>query len=144
MNARVAKILVTAIAAAASVAACASRPGDAVSAPDARVSGIVEANRTYPRWRDFPGVPAPLPADATLAAAGTRLDAGRTALARDAAAIDWTLSDPDAFAAVTRSRVDATGAMAVTQETAESLEVFAESLRERGRAPPPISRPRQP
>lgn len=144
MNARVVKILVIAVAAAASGAACASRPGGDTAALDARVSAIVEANRSYPRWRDFPAAPTPLPADATLAAAVDRLDAGQGALARETAAIDWTLTDPEAFAAATRSRVDATRVAPVTQQTAETLEAFAESLRERGRAPPPISRRQQP
>lgn len=144
MNARVVKILVIAVAAAASAAACANRPGGDAPALDARVSAIVEANRIYPRWRDFPVAPAPLPADATLAAAVVRLDAGQTALARETAAIDWTLSDPEGFADAIRRRVDATRVAPATQQTAETLEAFAESLRERGRAPPPIPRRQQP
>lgn len=144
MNARVVKILVIAVAAAASGAACASRPGGDTPALDARVSAIVEVNRSYPRWRDFPAAPTPLPADVTLAAAVDRLDAGQNALARETAAIVWTLTDPEGFAAATRSRVEATRVAPVTQQTAETLEAFAESLRERGRAPPPISRRQQP
>jgi len=144
MNARVVKILVIAVAAAASVGACASRPGVDAPAPDARVSAIVEANLSYPRWRDFPASPSPLPADATLAVAVARLDAGQAALTRETAAIDWTLSDPEAFAAATRSRVDASRLAPATDQTAETLEAFAESLRERGRAPPPIRRRQQP
>ena len=144
MNARVVKILVIAVATSGIAAGCASRPGAAApSALDARVATIVEANRSYPRWRDFPTAPAALPADSALAAAVARLDAGQAALTRETAAIAGTLSDPEAFAAETRGRVEATRAAPVTEQTAAAVEAFAEALRARGRAPPPISR-RQP
>jgi hypothetical protein len=145
MNARVMKILVISAAAAAGAAGCAS-PGPAPggSPMDARVQALVDANRSYPRWAEFPAAPGPLPSDSVVAGSVTRLGAEQAALARETSTIAWTLSDAEGFAAATRARVDAARAAPATEQTAETLEAFAESLRERGRAPPPIPRRQQP
>jgi hypothetical protein len=140
MNARAMKILrlVTVVAATAASGCAGGLTAAESTSPE--IQALVQANRTYPRWRDFPAPPAPLPSDAAVAAAAERLDEAQVALATQTAAIDWTLEAPEAFAAATRARVDASRAAPVTEQTAATIEAFAESLRERGRAPPPIAR----
>ncbi|MFC0632726.1 hypothetical protein [Brevundimonas balnearis] len=144
MNARTVKFGIGLLAA-ATLGACASAvaPSSEGSAPpqlSARVQALVDANRSYPRWADFPPAPTGLPSDVEIAAAVASQRAEQAALTRDVAAIDWSLEDPEAFAAATRERVDQTRVAPITQQTRETLDAWAEALRERGRAPPPIRR----
>ncbi|MBW8302445.1 MAG: hypothetical protein K0M78_00570, partial [Brevundimonas sp.] len=106
-----------------------------------RVQGLVDANRTYPRWTDFPRSPEPGPDPALIAARVATLDAAGGTLAGEVARIDWTLTgDPAAYAAAVQARVDAVQVAPVTAETLAEIEEFARRTRERGRAPPPVDR----
>ena len=63
-----------------------------------RIQKLVDENRQYPRWADFPRTSTPLPAPAEIAAEVGRLESRNTALTAEMARIDWTLdSDPAAF-----------------------------------------------
>jgi hypothetical protein len=118
---------------------------DASSPVAPRVQALVDSNREYPRWADFPKSVEPLPEPAAIAAQVNTLRATGGALAGEVAAIDWqTTGDPDAFAADVQSRIDATQVAPVTQETQAELEEFARRTRERGRAPPPVDRRQDP
>lgn len=142
MNARTLKFGIG-LFSAATLGACASAPTPEGSAPpelNARVQALVDANRTYPRWADFPPAPTGLPSDAEIASAVASTRAERAALSQEVAAIDWSLEDPEAFAAATRERVDSTRVAPITQQTRETLDAWAAALRERGRAPPPVRR----
>jgi len=114
---------------------------DAASPVAPRVQALVDANRAYPDWANFPrSHEAPPPSMAISAQVNTlRVTGG--ALAAEAARIDWqTTSDPEAFAAEVRARVDAVTVAPVTQETLAEIEEFVRRTRERGRAPPPVDR----
>lgn len=114
---------------------------DASSPIAPRVQALVEANREYPRWEDFPRSLEPLPDPVAIAAQVNTLKATGGALAGEVAAIDWqTTGDPETFAAEVQARIDATQVAPVTQETQAELEEFARRTRERGRAPPPVDR----
>ena len=105
-----------------------------------RVQALVDANRTYPRWEDFPRSSEPLPEPVEVASRVGALRGAGTDLAAEAARIDWQLGDPTAFAAEINSRVDAQAIAPVTAETQAEVEAFARRTRQRGAAPPPVDR----
>jgi len=108
-----------------------------------RIQKLVDENRQYPRWADFPRTSTPLPAPAEIAAEVGRLENRNTALTAEMARIDWTLdSDPAAFVESINRRIDASQMSPQTLRTAEEVEAYAEELRQRAKAPPPIDRPR--
>lgn len=146
MNAPIRKFaaVLAAAVASAGLTACvgAFHPETDPTSPVApRVQALVDANREYPRWADFPRSIEPEPEPAMIAArVGTLRVSGGT-LADEVSRIEWTLNeDPAAFAEGVRARVDAVPVAPVTQDTAAEIEEFARRLRERGQAPPPIPR----
>ncbi|MBF0664673.1 MAG: hypothetical protein IR159_03875 [Brevundimonas sp.] len=146
MNAPIRKFSAVAAAglAAAGLTACAGAfdpRTDAASPVAANVDALVEANREYPRWADFPKAAEPGPEPALIAARVAGLNRSGGTLAEAVSRIDWTLTgDPVAFAADVKARVEAVEVAPVTAETAAEIEEFARQARERGRAPPPIPR----
>ena len=146
MNAPIRKFA-TALSIAAATAGAAGCVGafnpeaDPTSPVAARVQALVDTNREYPRWTDFPRSPEPPPEPARIAAAVTTLKISGAALAGEISRIDWTLTeDPADFAADVQARVDAVQVAPVTQETLAEIDEFARRSRERGRAPPPVDR----
>ena len=131
-------------AAMAALGACAGAleaQTDPTSPVAPRVQALVDANREYPRWADFPKSLEPEPAPVAIAAEVNTLRVTSGALAGEVSRIEWTLNeDPAAFAAAVQARVDAVQVAPVTQNTAAEIEAFARRVRERGRAPPPIPR----
>lgn len=146
MNALIQKIgSVLFLAVCASVlTACASSFNprtDETSPVAARVQALVDANREYPRWADFPKSSEPVPTPTAIAAEVNTLRVTRGALAGEVARIDWTLTDdPAAFAEALRSRVAATAVAPATQQTQAEIDEYLRRARERGRAPPPVTR----
>ncbi|AQR63475.1 hypothetical protein BZG35_10290 [Brevundimonas sp. LM2] len=118
-----------------------SRPSADSSAPIApRIQALVDANRTYPRWADFPKTSSDTLRPVEVAARVNTLRASAGALAGEASRIEWTLDDSVAFAAGINARIDAQAIAPVTAETQAEVEAFAADLRRRGAAPPPIDR----
>ena len=106
-----------------------------------RVQALVDANREYPRWADFPKSPEPEPAPALIAARVATLETTGGELAQAAARFEWlSTGDATAFAESVRERVAAVQVAPVTEQTAAEIEEFARRTRERGRAPPPVDR----
>lgn len=141
MNASAMKIL--AISAVCGLLGACGAPFAAKTDPQSpltgRIQGLVDANREYPRWADFPAAPTDVPDAGVIAAQVAGLDQTGEALNRSAAAIDWTLSDdPEAYASEIRRRVEGARMSADTARTAAEVEAFARSLRERSEPPPPI------
>ena len=141
MNAPLAKIPVASLA--LLLAGCAGAfdaTTDQASPVAPRVQALVDANREYPRWADFPrATPAPEPAQIAVQVNTLRASGG--ALAGEVSRIDWQLTgDPDAYAAEVRTRVDAVQVDPVSARTQAEIEDFARRARERGRAPPPVDR----
>ena len=109
--------------------------------PTSPVAALVDANREYPRWADFPKSPEPEPAPALIAARVATLETTGGELAQAAARIEWlSTGDATAFAESVRDRVAAVQVAPVTEQTAAEIEEFARRTRERGRAPPPVDR----
>jgi len=146
MNAPIRKFaaVLTAAAATAGLTACvgAFNPETDPTSPVApRVQALVDANRDYPRWADFPRSLEPEPAPAAIAERVAALETTGGDLAEAAARIEWlSAGDAVAFAESVRDRVAAVQVAPVTQETAAEIEAFARQARERGRAPPPVDR----
>ncbi|WP_428149216.1 hypothetical protein [Brevundimonas sp.] len=113
---------------------------DAASPIAPRVQALVDANRAYPRWEDFPRSTDPLPEPVEVASRVNSLRGSGTDLAAEAARIDWQLGDPAVFAAEVNSRVDAQAIAPATAETQAEVEAFAARTRQRGAAPPPVDR----
>ena len=146
MNALIRKIAATATAMAAggALTACVASfdpETDARSPVAPRVQALVDANREYPRWADFPRSTEPLPAPMAIAARVNTLKVSGGARAGEVSRIDWqTTGDPAAFAAEVQARVDSVPVAPVTAETQAEMEAYLRRARERGRAPPPIQR----
>ena len=104
------------------------------------VEALVAANRTYPRWADFPAAPVDLPTSQALAARVDDLQGSSLRLAGETSSIDWTLDDPETLAAETRRAVGAVPTSPDAVRTEAEVEAFARRLRERAKAPPPIDR----
>lgn len=125
------------------LAGCATAP---VAGPQAeaaitpRIAALVEANRVYPRWADFPRSTDPLPEPVEVAGRVATLQTASDGLATDAARIEWTLQDPATFVAEVNSRMDPRAMAPLTPQTPAEIEAFAEQTRRRGAAPPPIDR----
>ena len=146
MNASIRKIAaaLSAVVASGGLTACAGSfdPVTDASSPIApRVQALVEANRAYPSWADFPKALEPLPELVAIAAQVNTLRVTGGALAGEVSRIDWQVTDdPAAFAAAVQARVDSVQVSPVTQETQAEIDDFVRRTRERGRAPPPIER----
>lgn len=117
----------------------ASPPGAEPAALEPRIAALVAENRDYPRWADFPAsTPAPEPVE--VAARVNTLNVSGATLEGEASRIAWTLSDSDTFAREVAARVAATPIAPETQATQADIDAFAQRLRDRGRAPPPVPR----
>lgn len=146
MNAPNRKIAAVVFAAVASggLTACAGSFDPAMDArsPIApRVQALVDANRDYPRWSDFPRAVEPMPEPVAIAAQVNTLRVTGGALAGEVSRIDWqTTGDPTVFASEVQARIDSVQVAPVTAETLAEIDEFVRRTRERGRAPPPIER----
>lgn len=128
---------------AAGVVGCAvpDRVADPEVAPlSPRIVALVDDNRRYPEWRNFPRQGTPPPDVAAVSARVAALDTASAATAADVAALDWTLADPEGFARRIAEDIASRPLAPATLQTREEVEAFAQSLRDRGRAPPPIPR----
>lgn len=146
MNAHPAKnwtLIVTGLLLAAGSAGCAASDAGAdpgLSPLSPRVVALVDANRTYPEWRSFPRSGSAPPSAAVVAAEVADLNAAARITAAEVAAIPWTLDDPQGFAQQVSESVADVPVSAFAIQTREEIEAFAQGLRDRGRAPPPIPR----
>ena len=143
MNAYQAKNIAGLLLAVAGTSGCAAAfdpTTDAASPIAPRVQALVDANRQYPRWADFPPTSTDTPQPLEVAARVNTLRASGGALAGETSRIEWTLGDPAVFAAETKARIDAQQIAPATAQTQADVEAFAAELRRRGTAPPPIDR----
>ena len=106
----------------------------------AQVQTLVDANREYPRWADFPKASTDTPAPAEIATRVAALGAADTRLQGEVARIEWRLGDPAIFESDVRARLAAVQISPATQQTEAEIEAWASRLRELGKAPPPIPR----
>ena len=118
MNARVVKKMMrpmlmasAALGLASGLSACVASfdPETDASSPLApRVQALVDANRTYPRWEDFPRSSEPVPPPAQVAQQVNTLRATGGALANEVSTLQWTNGDPAALERDVAARIAAT------------------------------------
>jgi hypothetical protein len=137
-------VILSAVVASGGLTACVGSfdPATDGTSPIApRVQALVDANREYPRWADFPRALEPMPEPITIAAEVNTLRVTGGAMAGEVSRIDWqTTGDPAAFAAAVQARIDSVQVPPVTQESLAEIDEFVRRTRERGRAPPPVDR----
>lgn len=104
------------------------------------VQTLVDANRHYPSWKNFPTAPADLPEAGQVASSVRTLERQGGALGGEVSRIDWTLKDAETLAAETRAQVEAVPVSADSARTQAEIDAFAQSLRDRAKAPPPVDR----
>ena len=113
---------------------------DASSPVAPRVQALVDSNRVYPQWENFPPSLQNLPQPVELAARVNTLRATSGALAGEVARLEWTPIDPVAFQRDVDGRIDASRMAPINARTPAEIEAYAAALRARGKAPPPIPR----
>ncbi|WP_417230496.1 hypothetical protein [Brevundimonas sp.] len=121
------------------LAGCAGTHGEA-STPSPAVVALVDANRTYPRWEDFPATPTDLPSASVIAGHVATLNVTGGTLTGEVSRLEWTLFDPEAYVAAVMARLAEARIAPATVRTRAEIDALADELRERGRAPPPIPR----
>jgi hypothetical protein len=143
MNAQRAKFLIGLALVGGAASGCAGAfeaETDAASPIAPRIQALVDANREYPRWEDFPKADADSPTPVEVAARVQGLTGAGSSLQAEAERIEWTLGDPATLASEIGARVDSQQISPVTAETQAEVEAFAEEVRRRAEAPPPIDR----
>ncbi|NBB51632.1 hypothetical protein GVN24_25440 [Rhizobium sp. CRIBSB] len=137
-------IAMVGLAAACFTAGCAggAPAGQADETLDPGIAALVEANRSYPQWSAFPAEPSDIPTDAAMAARVSTLKVSAGTLAGEASRIQWLLDNADAYEAGVRSRLARIPVSPDAAATSVEIEAFQQRLRDRGRAPPPVDRPR--
>ncbi|WP_242913400.1 hypothetical protein [Brevundimonas pishanensis] len=146
MNAYLVKFSLRSIAVVAvcgAVSACATNPPTDPSSPlVAEIEQKVAQKRDYPRLEDFPLAPVNVPTPAYVRTAVNQLEQSQAGLNRQISAIDWTLDDDaEQYAASLRQRIAQDRVEIPTLSTPAEIEAFAQSLRQRAKAPPPVDRP---
>ena len=137
-------IALGAVAAAVVLGGCANMSAlnpttDSTSPAAARVDALARADQTYPEWKDFPAEPQGVPTPAEFGGRVLEVEADQSLLARQVAAIDWTINyDPQAWAAEVSSRIDRRLAQPAPANALAEAEAYAAALRRRAAPPPPI------
>lgn len=137
MNAPFTRNVIAAALAMTALTACAVSEAPPV---EPRVQAMIDANRAYPRWENFPAAPVDVPEPVQIAGQVNALAIGRSALESEVARIEWTLADAEGWARAVTDRVNAVPVSPDAIRTREEIDAFARSLRDRGRAPPPVPR----
>lgn len=118
-----------------------NRDIDPNSAAAQRVAELARADRTYPRWSQFPAAPQNVPTDTDIRNQVLGLEAAELQLNREVSAIDWTLDESDGapWASRTLNRIDPRLSRPADPQAVQEALAWAERMRERSVAPPPIN-----
>lgn len=146
MNAYLVKISLRSLAVAigcGAVAACATNPPTDPTSPLApRIEQAVAEKRAYPRLEGFPDAPVNVPDAAYVRTAVNQLEQSQAGLSREVSGIDWTLDEnAEAYVAEMRARLARDQVEIPDANTPAQIEAFAESLRQRAKAPERVDRP---
>ena len=101
---------------------------------------IVEANRGYPSFADFPQGLEPVPGDAVIKQEVAALSAEQAELAQAAAELGWQTAEPMILARELADRIQRAGAAPEAVDSQEAVRDFLRRARERGQAPAPVDR----
>ncbi len=142
MNASCSKKMFLCAVAAAGLSGCvgAFDPQTDPTSPLApRVQALVDANRAYPEWKDFPPAPVGLPTPVEVAQSVNTLRVTGGALNGEVGRLEWSLQDSAAFERDIAARVAASQPAPATLQTQAEIEAFAQRLRDRAKAPARIT-----
>lgn len=120
------------------LAACSSVDVHGSSNLPADQQSIVDANRQYPTFREFPQATGPFDPARDVAMPVAALNSGRQALGESIAALSWDAADAAALAGIVRARLRAAGAPPEPVVSQEALQESLARARQRGAAPPPV------
>lgn len=125
------------------LSACAFNPAtDPTSPLSAHVEQLVEAHQQYPSLANYPAAPVDLPTTDSLRLAVETLKNSEDVLEQQVASIDWQFTEtPEVTAAQIRQLLADMPVVPPTADTPAEIEAFAQSLRDRAKAPPPVDRP---
>lgn len=131
------------LAGTALLSGCASSAVSGTSSPfTSEVQSLVDSHQTYPRLSDFPADPVAVPNDESIRQRVVALEGSQTDLVSRVQGIDWQLDEnAEVTAAEIRRLLADMPVEAPTVQTPAEIEAFAQSLRERAKAPPPVDRP---
>lgn len=107
---------------------------------EGQVQALVDANRDYPTWADFPRATSQVPAPASIAGRVATLQASDRRLQNEVSQIEWALGDASDFENQVRARLSAINLSTEIPLSDAEIETLAESLRQKAKAPPPIGR----
>lgn len=125
------------------LSACAFDPvTDPSSTIDGRIDSLVAGNASYPKWSDFPAKPEPMPAASYIQAEVQKLELADARLTQEVASVDWQLDgNAENFVNEVRAKMAQIPVEAPTAESVAEVDSYAERLRARAMAPPPVDRP---
>jgi len=98
----------------------------------------IQANRSYPRWDEFPRMTTGVPVTAAIAGQVESLRSADRQLQLELVEIEWTLGDTEAFQTEVGARLSEMPVLSDPILSVPEIEALAESLRQRGKAPPPV------
>ncbi len=103
-----------------------------------QVQRPIQANRSYPRWDEFPRATIGVPGPAAIAGKVEILRSADRQLQLELVEIEWTLGDTEAFEAEVGARLSEMPVLSGPILSVPEIEAMAESLRQKGKAPPPV------
>ena len=103
-----------------------------------RVQLPIQANRSYPRWDEFPRATTGVPEPAAIAGEVEILRAADRQLQSELVEIEWTLGDTEAFETEVIARLRDMPVLSAPLLSVPEIEAIAERLRQRAKAPPPV------
>lgn len=112
---------------------------DPASSLGPRVQALVESNRAYPEWQDFPETPVGLPTAVEVAQSVNTLRITGGALNGEVSRLQWSLQDSEALERDMAARAAAAQPAPATLQTQAEIEAFAQRLRDRARPPARIT-----
>jgi hypothetical protein len=135
-------VLAVLCAGASALSGCISDPFNQPTDPNApgaaQISAVAATPGPYPRWSQFPAVPAHVPTLAMWNAEAKGLDADQAQLLHQASDLQWTLYDTDQWAAQARGMIDPALAVPAPSTAEADTEAFAAKARALATPPPPV------
>lgn len=135
-------VLAAALASAATLSGCIADPFNQPTDPNApgaaQISQAAATPGGYPHWSNFPAKPTNVPTPAMWNSQAKAMDATQAELLHEAAGLQWTLDNTDAWAAQQRALIDPAFAVPAPPNSEADTEAFAAKARALAVPPPPV------
>ena len=130
------------LAAAGALSGCISDPFNQPTDPKAQgaaeISQVAATPGNYPHWSNFPAAPTNVPTVAMWNTEAKAADADQAQLLREAAGLQWTLDNTDAWAAEQRLLINPAFAVPAPADSEASTADFAAKAHALAVPPPPV------